>query len=120
MCMNEPKNLRYCFEVLRRRILGGDEQSPYWRMKLRVAEYFLKRYDAAFDPDSWHYVRELSDTEESELLKEHPLLQVSRAYGEYIRRPSRKFELELRKKIEKYLEIKAKHAAAAGRPASRQ
>ena len=110
--MDETKNLRFCFEVLRRRILGGDEQSPYWRMKLRVATYFLKRYDAAFDPDNWDYVRELSESEEQNLLREHPLLQVSRAYGERIRKPSRKFEIELRKKIEKYLESKAKHAAA--------
>ena len=120
MSMDETKNLRYCFEILRRRILGGDEQSPYWRMKLRVATYFLKRYDAAFDPDSWDYVRELSDSEESDLLKDHPLLQVSRVYGEHIRKPSREFEIELRKKIEKYLESKAKHAAAHGRPTNRQ
>ena len=120
MPMDETKNLRYCFEVLRRRILGGDELSPYWRMKLRVATYFLKRYDAAFDPDSWNYVGELSESEESDLLKDHPLLQVSRMYGEHIRRPSRKFEIELRKKIEKYLESKAQHAAASEQSINRQ
>lgn len=106
MPIDETKNLRYCFEVLRRRICDEDDQYAYWRMKLRVATYFLKRYDTEFDPDSRDYVKELSDSEEVSLLKDHPLLQKSKVYGERFRRPSRKFELELRKKIEKYLKGK--------------
>ncbi len=119
MPIDETRNLRYCFEILRRRMLDEDEQYPYWRMKLRVATYFLKRYDTEFDPDSWNYVKELSDSEESGLLRDHPLLQKSRVFGERLRKPSREFEVELRKKIEKYLEGKARHATVRGRPKDR-
>ena len=102
--MDETKNLRYCYEILRGRILDEDEHYGLWRMKLKIATYFLKRYDTEFDPDSWDDLQELSDSEKSCLLKEHPLLQRSRVCGERFRRPSSEFEVELRKKIEKYLE----------------
>ena len=75
-------------------------------MKLRVATYFLKRYDAGFDPESRDLPEGLSDSEKRSLLKDHPLLQVTGAYGERFRRPSGRFKVKLRKKIEKYLKSK--------------
>ena len=113
--MDEIKNLRYCYQTLRRRILDEEEGYAYWRMKLKVAAYFLKTYDTEFDPASWDYVKELSDSEERGLLKYHPLLQRSSAYGERFRRPSKAFEAELRRKIEKYLARKAKLAVPSSR-----
>ncbi len=118
--MDETRNLRYCYEILSRRILAEDEHYGLWRMKLKIATYFLKRYDPGFDPDHSEHVKELSDSEERDLLENHPLLQRGRAYGERYRRPSREFEVELRKKIEKYLECKARHATASGRSAGQR
>ena len=118
--MDETKNLRYCYEILRRRILDEDEHYGLWRMKLKIATYFLKRYDTEFDPDRWDYVKELSDSEECSLLEDHPLLQRGRVYGERFRRPSTEFEVELRKKIEKYLECKARYAVPVGWPGDRR
>ena len=109
--MDETKNLRYCYEILRRRIFDEDEHYGLWRMKLKITTYFLKRYDTDFDPDHWDYVKELSDSEECSLLENHPLLQSGRVYGERFRKHSIEFEVELRKKIGKYFECKARYAA---------
>ncbi len=113
--MDETQNLRYCYEILRRRILDEDEHHGFWRMKLKIATYFLRRYDVEFDPDRLGYAKELSDSEESDLLEGHPLLQERRVYGERSGGPSREFRAEQRKKVEKYLECKVKHASASGR-----
>ena len=118
--MDETRNLRYCYEMLRRRILAEDEHCGLWRMKLKIAAYFLKRYDVGFDPDRRGYAKELSDSEERELLQGHPLLQERRVYGEGFSGPSREFRAEQRKKIEKYLQHKARHATASGWPGDRR
>ena len=107
MAIDETKNLRCCYEVLRKRIADEDDHNAFWRMKLKVATYFLKKYDSKFDPYSWDYAKELSDGEESFLLKNHPLLQGTKHDGVRFRRSTREFEDELRKKIEKYLKSKA-------------
>jgi hypothetical protein len=118
--MDETRNLRYCYEILRGRILAGDEHYGLWRMKLKIATYFLKRYDVEFDPDRRGYAKELSDSEERDLLRGHPLLQERRVYGEGFSGPSREFRAQQRKKIEKYLEHQAKHATASRRPGDRR
>lgn len=104
MPTSEIQNLHYCFEVLRRRILEEDERLPYWEMNLRVTTYFLKRYDDEFDPDNWDYVKELSDSEESCVLHDNPLLQKPKAHGERSPGPSKEGEIELRERLEKYLQ----------------
>jgi hypothetical protein len=89
-------------------------------MKLKIAAYFLKRYDAEFDPDRRGYAKELSEREERDLLQDHPLLQERRVYGERFSGPSREFRAQQKKKIEKYLEHQAQHATASGRPGDRR
>lgn len=103
MPADEIRNLRYCYEVLRRRALEAGDQQVYWQMKLRVALYFLQRYDAGFSPENWHYVKELSEEEESGLLHSHPLLQAAKVFGGFSCGHMSDFELELKDKIERFL-----------------
>jgi len=107
MATDETTNLRYCYDVLRRRITDRDVRSPYWRMKLKVAVYFLKRYDPAFNPDAWDYDRELSASEEGYLLASHPLLRMTQHETTEFPQTIKELQDRMRKKVQRYFTSRA-------------
>jgi hypothetical protein len=112
MATDETTNLRYCYDVLCRRITDKDDRSPYWRMKLKVATYFLKRYDDRFDPDAWDYGKELSDREEGYLLVSHPLLQATQHETVPFQGSIKELQEQMRKRVQRFFERRARAAGA--------
>jgi hypothetical protein len=103
MAADEIRNLRYCYAVLRRRIAAQDDGLPYWRMNLRLAAFFLRRYDAEFNPTNWQYDDALSDTERKHILRTHTLLQRPTTDKPDYPKLTRELELNLRRRIARYL-----------------
>jgi hypothetical protein len=107
MATDETTSLRYCYDVLRRRATDKDTHSPYWRIKLKVAVYFLKRYDTGFDPNAWDYHKELSASEEGYLLASHPLLRIAQHETAQFPQTIKELQDRMRKKVEKYFRSRA-------------
>ena len=84
--------------------MARDDGLPYWQMNLKITTYFLKRYDAEFDPTDWARDETLSERDENRLLTTHALLQQPTAdRGRY---PSltKELELQLKQRVAKYFD----------------
>lgn len=101
--MDEITRLRYCYDVLRRRIADQDDGLAYWQMNLRLAAFFLRRYDAAFDPTNWHYDDVLSDSEQKDILRTHTLLQRHTTWRTDYPKLTNELALELKRRIARYV-----------------
>ena len=75
MATDEIKQLRYCYSVLRARVADADDGLAYWQMNLKIATYFLKRYDTEFGPGDCHCDEAVLDGDDRHALEDHPLLQ---------------------------------------------
>ena len=108
MCIEETTILRYCYQILQKRIVDNEEGLAYWRMNLKIATYFLKRYDPGFDPDCCLNDHILSDIQKNLIAATHPLLQ--RPAADRGRYPSltKELELQLKKRVAKYFNSRAK------------
>lgn len=104
MAADEIRNLRYCYHVLRRRIANQDADLAYWRMNLRLAAFFLRRYDPDFDPADLHHDPAVPDSEERYILRTHPLLQHPPAPSAANSQLTKELELEFKRRVQRYLE----------------
>jgi len=79
-------------------VADAHEGLAYWQMNLKIATYFLKRYDTEFDPEDCPYDKAVLDGDDMNALKDHPLLQRpnqgSRSYPKLTE--SRKLDLKRR------------------------
>ncbi len=103
MAGDEIRNLRYCYDVLRRRIASHDAGLAYWRMNLRLATFFLRRYDAEFDPTDRHDDAALSDSEAKHILRTHTLLQQPTTTSAGGSQLAKELELGFRRRVQRYL-----------------
>ena len=103
MC-TEIRRLRYCYNVLRKRIDDEDEGLAYWQMNLKIATYFLQRYDDEFDPESCYDDEELLDAEEDSTLRTHALLQRPSSHRRSYPSLTKDLEQQLKEKVAKYFE----------------
>ena len=103
MC-TEIKKLRYCYNVLQRRIQDQDEGLAYWQMNLKIATYFLKRYDPEFDPENFGNDEASLEDEVDSVLAAHPLLQRPAAGKRSYPRLTDELELQLKERVAKYFD----------------
>ncbi len=103
MC-TEIRKLRYCYNVLQRRIQDRDEGLAYWQMNFKIATYFLKRYDAQFDTENFGndeaFLEDLADS----ILKTHPLLQRPTAGKKSYPRLTEELETQLKQRVARYFD----------------
>lgn len=107
MAGDEVRNLRYCYEVLRRRIAAGDDDLVYWQMNLRLVTFFLRRYDPTFDPTRWHYDDILTDSERRHLQTTHTLLQRPTPHRPAHSKLTTQLEMDLQRRIARHLAARA-------------
>jgi hypothetical protein len=104
MVVNEIRNLRYCYHVLRKRIAAGDDDSVYWQMNLRLATFFLRRYDPGFDPENWHHDDVLSNDERQYLVRTHPLLQRQATHRTGYPKLTEELQRDLKRRAARYFQ----------------
>jgi len=102
MC-TEIRKLRYCYDVLRRRIDDGADGLAYWQMNLKIVTYFLRRYDPEFDPKGWFSDNALVDAEDDNGLT-HALLELPSAHKKSYPRLTEELEQQLKERVAKYFE----------------
>ena len=107
MADDEVANLRYCYEVLRRRVAARGEDLAYWQMKLRLVTFFLRRYDPTFDPAHWRYDDPLSEGEKSHIETTHALLQRLAPHRPAHSRFTTQLEEDLKRRVARYLAARA-------------
>ncbi len=107
MADDEVRNLRYCYEVLRRRVAAGEDDLAYWQMNLRLATFFLRRYDPTFDPAHWHYDDPLPDGNKRHLQTTHTLLQRPTPHRPAHSKLTTQLERDLQRRIARYLASRA-------------
>ena len=101
---DEITRLRTCYDILRKRIAQDDEGLAYWQMNLKIATYFLKRYDPYFSPTSRQCDSALSQDVEETVLRTHHLLQYPDRGRRSYPRLTEALELELKRRVAKYFE----------------
>jgi hypothetical protein len=104
MAAEEIRNLRYCCHVLRKRIAAGDDDSVYWQMNLRLATFFLRRYDPEFDPRNRHCDDMLSHGEQQHLTRTHPLLQRRPTHRTSYPKLTDELQRDLQRRVAHYFE----------------
>ncbi len=104
MATDEIKNLRYCYEVLRRRIAEEDEGFAYWQMNLKIATYFLRRYDTEFVPGDSRQDGALLECDETDIRREHPLLHRPSIGRRGYPQLTEDLKLDLKKRVAKYFD----------------
>lgn len=104
MAVDEIRNLRFCYDVLRRRIADEDDGLAYWQMNLRLAAYFLRRHDPGFDPEHWHYGEALPNDEQQHLARTHPLLQRQATYRTSYPKLTKELQRDLQRRVTRYLQ----------------
>jgi len=102
--MDEITKLRYCYEILLGRIADKDEGLAYWQMNLKIATYFLKRYDPEFVSDDYHYNTDLLQSDEDNILRTHHLLQHPDRSRKSYPKLTNELELELKRRVTLYFE----------------
>ena len=104
--MDEITKLRYCYEILLGRIADKDEGLAYWQMNLKIATYFLKRYDPEFASDAYryHYNKDLLQSDEDNILRTHHLLQHPDRSRKSYTKLTNELELELKRRVTLYFE----------------
>ncbi len=107
MVTDEIRKLRYCYNILHRRIADKDDGLAYWQMNLKIATYFLKRYDPEFAPEDYHYDEALLQSDEENTLTTHHLLQHPERSRRSCPKLARELELELKRKVALYFESRA-------------
>ena len=104
MATDEIENLRYCYEVLRRRIADEDDGLAYWQMNLKIATYFLRRYDSEFVPADSRHDASLLECDETNTRGEHSLLQRPSTDNRSYPKLTENLKRDLKKRVAKYLE----------------
>ena len=99
--------LRYCYDILRRRIADQRDGLAYWKMNLKIATYFLRRYDTEFSPTNWYYDEALLKSDQENILRTHHLLQYPDPCGKSYPKRTRELELELKRRVAAYFESRA-------------
>lgn len=107
MADDEVTNLRYCYELLRRRVEVQGEDWAYWQMNLRLVTFFLRRYDPTFDPTHWRYDDPLSEDEKSHIETTHALLQRPTPHRPAHSGLTRQLEEDLKRRVACYLAARA-------------
>ena len=102
MVTDEIRNLRYCYEVLRRRIADEDDGLAYWQMNLKIATYFLRRYDAEFVPGDSRHDEALVECDETDTRREHPLLHRPSIDKRGYPQLTEDLKLDLKKRVARY------------------
>jgi hypothetical protein len=102
MATDEIKQLRYCYSVLRARVADAHDGLAYWQMNLKIATYFLKRYDTEFVPGECPYDAALLDRDDINAFKNHPLLQQPNAGARSYPKLDETQELNLKRRIAVY------------------
>ena len=96
------QGLQFCGQTLRERISDDDDHTPFWRVKLRIANFLLRRYgnlEAITENSSGDERPGLTEQEKQDLLSNHPLLQrIETGFPEKLE-ASREHVAELRKKV---------------------
>ena len=111
MATTEIKKLRYCYEVLRRRIADEDDGLAYWQMNLKIATYFLRRYDTEFVPADSRRDEVLPECDETDTRGEHPLLQRPSAENRSYPKLTDNLKRDLEKRVAKDLEPLTKRSS---------
>jgi hypothetical protein len=104
MVADEIRNLRYCYEVLCRRIADEDDGLAYWQMNLRLATFFLRRYDPEFDPEHWHHDDVLTNDQQQHLARAHPLLQRRATHRTSYPKLTKELQRNLERRVARYLQ----------------
>ena len=104
MCTEEIRKLRYCHNVLHNRIKDKDDGLTYWHMNMKIATYFLRRYDADFDPKNLQNDETLLDAEKSSILATHDLLQRPTSDRRSYPSLTKELKLQLKKRVTNYFD----------------
>ena len=104
MATDEIENLRYCYEVLRRRIADEDDGFAYWQMNLKIATYFLRRYDTEFVPGDSRHDEVLPECDETDTRREHPLLHRPNTDRRGYPKLTEDLKLALKKRVARYFD----------------
>ena len=104
MVTDEIIKLRFCYDILRRRIADLDDGLAYWQMNLKIATYFLRRYDPEFSPTNRHYDDVLLESDKQNILRTHHLLQHPERGRKSYPKLTRELELELKRRVSAYFE----------------
>jgi hypothetical protein len=104
MAIDEITKLRYCYDILCRRIADEDDGLAYWQMNLKIATYFLRRYDTEFSPTNWHYDEALLKRDEENILTTHHLLQHPDHGRKSYPKLTKELELDLKRRVAVYFE----------------
>ena len=104
MAIDEITKLRYCYDILCRRIADEDDGLAYWQMNLKIATYFLRRYDTEFSPMNWQYDDALLKSDQENLLRTHHLLQYPDRSRQSYPKLTKELELELKRRVAAYFE----------------
>ncbi len=108
MATNEITKLRYCYEVLRRRIESQDEDLSYWQMNLKIVAYFLKRYDPGFPSEGYPSDEHFLKIDEEDILRTHHLLQHPNHNRQSFPNLTPELELEFKQRIALYFKSRTK------------
>ena len=104
MATDEIKKLRYCYGVLRRRIADEDEGLAYWQMNLKIATYFLRRYDTEFVPGDSPRDGAPPECDESDARREHPLLRRPSSDRRGYPKLTEALKLDLKNRVARYFD----------------
>lgn len=104
MATDEIKKLRYCYEVLRRRIADEDDGLAYWQMNLKIATYFLRRYDHEFIPGDSRRDEAVTECDATNTRGEHPLIQQPNSENRSYPKLTEDLKLDLKKRVAKYFD----------------
>ena len=108
MATDEIKQLRYCYSVLRARVADAHDGLAYWQMNLKIATYFLKRYDPEFVSGDCHYNDTLLDGDDINTFKDHPLLQRPNPGRRSYPKLTEAHQLDLKRRIAVYFDSRKK------------
>ena len=84
--------------------MAKDEGLPYWQMNLKIATYFLKRYDTEFDPTNRHYDETLAERDKNSILTTHALLHRPTADRRPYPSLTKELELQLKRRVARYFD----------------